>query len=146
MKEMKEGINTNKLLPHMFSQYSIPSCQKRTKTTVETLSQIAKNAVSEQIHMHWNGRNFAGIRPFCPRLISTRCPFNLAFDAAVREGAGRSRKPSRAGETNASRTGRTAESWGDRESSAPVAGTRAVSAARRRKLALTKALFINHVP
>ena len=46
MKEMKEEVRTNKLLPHMFSQYSIPSCQKTTKTTVKTLSQIAKNAVT----------------------------------------------------------------------------------------------------
>ena len=46
MKEMKEEVRTNKLLPHMFSQYSIPSCQKTTKTTVETLSQTAKNAVT----------------------------------------------------------------------------------------------------
>ena len=38
-KEMKEEINMNRLLPHMFSQYSIPSCQKKAKTILKYLAK-----------------------------------------------------------------------------------------------------------
>ena len=32
---MKQGIDTNKLLPHTFHQYSVPSCQKKPKTILK---------------------------------------------------------------------------------------------------------------
>ena len=46
---MKEELRTIKLLPHMFYQYSIPSCRKKTKTTTRRVKTLRRNYGSSHL-------------------------------------------------------------------------------------------------